>query len=191
VVRKTVVCLGDSLTFGYPYSPDDSWVAYVDNRCPLKMINAGINGNTMEEMNERYQRNVQRHCPDFLVILGGTNDAYNPEISCAETIYYLEDIIKKAQQDNIIPVVALPMPVLDHYASGKLERIRREEKELADRYGLYCLDFADAFTNTEGKVKEELYLDSVHPNKAGYEAMGELALSFFQGIFQSKSGSDF
>jgi len=83
------------------------------------------------------------------------------------------------------------MPVLDDYAAGKLERIRREEKELAERYGLYCLDFAEAFTDKDGKVKEELYLDGVHPNKAGYEAMGELALSFFQGIFQRESGSDF
>lgn len=189
--RKRVVCLGDSLTFGYPYSPDVSWVAYVEDRCPLKMINEGVNGNTMEEMNKRYRRDVQQHCPDYLIILGGTNDAYNPEISCAETIYQLEEIIKKAQQDDICPVVALPMAVLDDYAAGKLERIRREEKELADSYGLYCLDFAKAFTDSEGKVKEEFYLDSVHPNKKGYEAMGELALSFFQGIFQSESGSDF
>ena len=70
------------------------------------------------------------------------------------------------------------------YAAGKLERIRKEEKELAVKYDLTCLDFAKAFTDHEGNVKRNSTWMSVHPNTAGYEAMGRLALSFFQGIFQ-------
>jgi lysophospholipase L1-like esterase len=49
---------------------------------------------------------------------------------------------------------------------------------------MHCIDFARAFADPQGKVRDELYLDCVHPNIAGYEAMGELALGFFQGIFQ-------
>jgi lysophospholipase L1-like esterase len=148
------------------------------------MINSGVNGNIMEEMYNRYKRSVLRHHPDLLVILGGTNDAFSMEISCAETIYYLEEIIKNAQADEICPVVALPMLVVDYYPADKLEQIRTDERELAVRYNLHCLDFARAFADPQGKVREELYLDCVHPNTAGYEAMGELALEFFQGIFQ-------
>lgn len=188
---KKIVCLGDSLTYGYPYGPDASWVAYVAERCPLKLINASVNGNTMEDLERRYQADVQSHSPDFLVILGGTNDAYRFEISCAETIYHLEQIIKQAQDDKICPVVALPMNSLDEYSVGKIERLRIEERELAVKYDLPCLDFAEAFTDHEGNVKEELYLDEVHPNTAGYEAMGKVALSFLQGIFQRQSGSNF
>lgn len=179
-----MVCLGDSLTYGYPYGPEVSWVHYVNSRSQLELINAGVNGNTMEDMENRYQMDVQRHHPDFLVILGGTNDAYRFEISCAETIYHLEQLIKKAQDDKICPIVALPMNTLDEYSAGKIERLRMEEKELADKYNLLCLDFARAFTDPEGRVKEELYLDGVHPNIAGYESMGRVALEFFQDIFQ-------
>ena len=185
LMEEKVVCLGDSLTFGYPYGSRVSWVHYVSERYPIKMINSGFNGNIMEEMYNRYKRGVLRHHPSFLVILGGTNDAYSMEISCAETIYYLEKIIKNAKADEICPVVALPMPVLDdYYAADKLEQIRKEEKDLAVKYNLHCLDFAKAFAAPDGNVKEELYLDGVHPNTAGYETMGELALDFFQGIFQ-------
>jgi acyl-CoA thioesterase-1 len=183
-VEKKVVCLGDSLTYGYPYGSHVSWVRYVADRLPIQMINSGVNGNIMEDMYNRYQRGVLRYHPDLLVVLGGTNDAFSMEISCAETIYYLEEIIKKAQADEICPVVALPMLVLDYYPADKLERIRTDERELAVRYNLRCIDFARAFADPQGKVRDELYLDCVHPNIAGYEAMGELALGFFQGIFQ-------
>lgn len=181
---KKVVCLGDSLTYGYPYGPEVSWVCYVASRCPLELINAGVNGNTMEDMERRYQMDVQRHYPDFLVIFGGTNDAYRFETTCAEVIYHLEKIIKITQNDKICPVVALPMYALDEYSAGKIERIRIEERELAKRFDLPCLDFARAFTDPEGRVREDLYLDGVHPNIAGYKAMGRVALAFFQGLFQ-------
>jgi len=184
VEGKKIVCLGDSLTYGYPYGPEVSWVYYVNSKCLLELINAGVNGNTMEDLERRYQADVQSHNPDFLVILGGTNDAYRFEISCAETIYHLEGIIKKAQNDKICPVVALPMNSLDEFSAGKIERLRMEERELAEQYDLPCLDFAKAFTDPEGRVREKLYMDGVHPNIAGYESMGRVAHEFFQGLFQ-------
>jgi lysophospholipase L1-like esterase len=58
---KKIVCLGDSLTYGYPYGPEVSWVYYVNSRSPLELINAGINGNTMEDLERRYQADVQSH----------------------------------------------------------------------------------------------------------------------------------
>ncbi len=181
---KKIVCLGDSLTYGYPYGPEVSWVYYVNSKCLLELINAGVNGNTMEDLERSDQADVQSHNPDFLVILGGTNDAYRFEISCAETIYHLEGIIKKAQNDKICPVVALPMNSLDEFSAGKIERLRMEERELAEQYDLPCLDFAKAFTDPEGRVREKLYMDGVHPNIAGYESMGRVAHEFFQGLFQ-------
>lgn len=181
---KKIVCLGDSLTFGYPYGSKFSWVYYVACRSSLEMINAGFSGNILEDMAKRYRKDVKRRSPDLLVVLGGTNDAYNPEVSCAESIFHLEKIINEALSDQIRPVIALPMPVIDDFAVGKLERIRAEERDLANRFNLSWFDFADAFTDPSGSIKEDLYLDGVHPNTTGYEAMGAVALAFFQEFFQ-------
>jgi lysophospholipase L1-like esterase len=148
------------------------------------LINAGVNGDTIEDMEIRYQRDVQSHRPDFLMIFGGTNDAYRFEISSAEAVYHLERIIRKAQDDKISPLVALPMHCLDEYAAERIKRLRSDEQELAEWYSLPCLDFAMAFADPEGMVRDELYLDGVHPNTAGYESMGKTALSFFQSLFQ-------
>lgn len=69
-MEKKVVCLGDSLTYGYPYGSHVSWVRYVADRLPIQMINSGVNGNIMEDMYNRYQRGVLRYHPDLLVVLG-------------------------------------------------------------------------------------------------------------------------
>ncbi len=183
-MNKRIVCLGDSLTYGYPYGPEYSWVYYVSSKISLDLINAGVNGNTMEDMNLRYQRDVCEYDPDALIISGGTNDAYDSEISCSATVYHLEQIIKKTLTDDISPIVALPIYPLDEHSVDKMEQIRLYQKELAIRYAIPCLDFAVAFFESKKVIKADLYLDGVHPNTVGYKSMGELALKFLQDFFQ-------
>lgn len=180
-----IVCLGDSLTYGYPYGMDASWVACISRSCPFDFVNAGVNGDTLEDMAGRYGRDVRRHHPDAVVILGGTNDAFCSEISCDQTIYHLEKIIASALKDGVRPVVATPIPVADdHAVNAKLQRIVSEERRLAEELRLNLLDFAAPFYDDRGSVLEDLYLDGVHPNRAGYEVMGKTALDFFQHYFQ-------
>ena len=76
-----IVCLGDSLTYGFPYGPQASWVTYLSNAYGPGLCNAGVNGNTMEDMAARFDRDVLAKKPAMVVILGGTNDAYREEVS--------------------------------------------------------------------------------------------------------------
>ena len=46
VKKMKIVCLGDSITYGFPFGPRVSWVAMLDQVLDAEIINQGINGNT-------------------------------------------------------------------------------------------------------------------------------------------------
>ena len=118
-----IVCLGDSLTYGYPYGPHVSWVTYLSRVCGLSLSNAGVNGNTMEDMAARFDRDVLTKKPDTVVILGGTNDAYREEVSCSMSVFFLEQMVAGAAANKILPVIGIPIPIDDPGADPKLERL--------------------------------------------------------------------
>lgn len=71
--QKTLICFGDSLTEGM------IGAAYVDilrERLPaaIRVINAGINGDTTINLLRRFERDVVPYRPDLVVILVGLND---------------------------------------------------------------------------------------------------------------------
>jgi len=147
-------------------------------------VNAGVNGDTVEDMARRFQRDVLEREPAAVVILGGTNDAFCSEVTIAQTVYYLEEMIKEAIDNNIQPVLGLPIPVDEPLISEKLDRICSAYRDAAGRFELAIIDFAPPFIkHSSGALRDNLYVDGVHPNKAGYEAMGETAVQFFRNHF--------
>jgi lysophospholipase L1-like esterase len=63
----TVVCLGDSITHaGYPEE--------LEKMLKVRVINAGVGGNTSRQGLARLQRDVLAHKPDAVVVFFGTND---------------------------------------------------------------------------------------------------------------------
>ncbi|MDD3365087.1 MAG: GDSL-type esterase/lipase family protein, partial [Syntrophomonas sp.] len=51
-----VVCLGDSITWGFPHGTEYSWVRMLDDALSGEVINQGINGNTTSDMLDRFNR---------------------------------------------------------------------------------------------------------------------------------------
>jgi len=70
---KTLVCFGDSLTEG---AIGVSYVDMLRERLPphVRVINAGINGDTTLNLLRRVDRDVAPYRPDLVIILVGLND---------------------------------------------------------------------------------------------------------------------
>jgi len=70
---KTLLCFGDSLTEG---AIGASYVDILRGRLPaaIRVINAGINGDTTINLLRRFKRDVVPYRPDLIVILVGLND---------------------------------------------------------------------------------------------------------------------
>ena len=173
--RIKVVCLGDSITWGFPYGPEYSWVTMLNEAMDMEaeFINEGINGNTTDNMLRRFYRSVIKHEPTHLVILGGANDVLWQE-SIDRIVHNLQTIAEKAREAGIKVIMATPTGIDHREVERRLDRIRAWIKSYARQNDLPVIDFAAAYFDAEGKIRSELLLpDGAHPNKNGYRAMFE------------------
>jgi lysophospholipase L1-like esterase len=71
-LQKTLVCFGDSLTEG---AIGAAYVEVLREQLPgVRVVNAGINGDTTLNLLRRVERDVAPHRPDLVVVLVGLND---------------------------------------------------------------------------------------------------------------------
>src|SRR5438105_250634 len=79
-----IICFGDSLTAGYqsatppdqPFIQETPYGGFLQQRlgARARVAISGICGELTGEMVLRFRRDVLRHAPAYVVILGGTND---------------------------------------------------------------------------------------------------------------------
>ena len=69
-----IVCLGDSLTYGYGVPRRDCWVSLAAEMTGHTIVNKGVNGDTAGGMLARFRRDVAEEAPGLLFVMGGGND---------------------------------------------------------------------------------------------------------------------
>lgn len=77
VSRDTIICLGDSITFGFPDGPQVSWVARLAETMGYKMLNRGISGE-----NNQIRNWVRQYATDKSIL---TLDFYTPLLAPDKT----------------------------------------------------------------------------------------------------------
>ncbi len=169
--RLRIVCLGDSITYGFPWGPEVSWVNMLSKAIDGEIINKGINGNTTWDMMNRFERAVLKYNPTHVIIMGGIND-----VICGESFdritYNLKAMVNQALDAGIKVILGLPTAIDNEYWEKLVARIRNWMKELAAEKGLPVIDFAAAFFDENGNIKRELLLaDGGHPDIEGYKQM--------------------
>lgn len=173
----SMICLGDSITWGFPYGPHCSWVELSQKALGLSMINRGINGETAEDLLRRFKRDVLDHKPSHVIIMVGTNDA-TIGITLEEYRNCIESMCLGAVTAGIFPILALPVPSADKWLEYTLDKYRYWLRSYAGKNNFQLLDFSSVMTMPEGSINMECYADEVHPNKKGYEAMALLFTEF-------------
>lgn len=195
--RDRVVCLGDSITYGYPYGPEVSWVGLCAEAVALKMVNKGINGNTTGEMRMRFKTDVAPLSPAYVIILGGTNDAW-VGVTLEEVQENIRAMVDGAFEMGICPVLGLPAPINEFQLggfppddvegfTGDLDSFRNWMREFAYEQLLPALDFYTPLLDPEtGRVNPAYFVDEGHPNKTGYRVLAgaaeQVLLSLKKGI---------
>ncbi len=176
-----VVCLGDSITWGFPHGPEYSWVRMLDDAFSGEVINQGINGNTTSDMLDRFNRAVIKKKPTHVIIMGGINDVIWRE-SFDRITLNIQTMAEKAQENGIKVILGTPTAVDDPEPERLLKRLRDWIKEYARENNLAVIDFAAAFFDSNGKIRlEYLLADGGHPTREGYRALyAQIDLKVFE-----------
>ncbi len=187
-----LIGMGDSLTWGYPFGPEASWLDLAAGETGLKVINQGINGETTGEMLARFDQDVVRPGPRAVTIMGGTNDAW-AGFAAAEVEGNIRAMIDKAHRAGIKVIICLPPPLcrtgsgitasfLEKMA-GLLADYRGACRHLARSRGLELLDFYIPLLDpATGWGKKEYFVDDAHPSIKGYQVMAATAVDLFREL---------
>lgn len=172
-----IVCIGDSITWGYPYGPDYSWVGLAAKELAVPLVNRGINGETAEDLLRRFKDDVLVHNPSHVAILVGANDA-SMNISLESYQNNFKSLVDKAAASEIVPIVSLPVPTIDRWLEYRLEKYRLWLKHFVQENGYLLLDYTPAMLSADGTVNLACYSDEVHPSKFGYSSMSDIFKEF-------------
>ena len=173
-MNPTIVALGDSLTYGYPYSPPFSWVNLMAERLGIPCVNKGLCGDTTAGMLRRFTRHVLSFAPAYVIIMGGTNDLLR-SVGVEVIVDNVELLIEMARQNGIVPVIGIPAPCNDSRA-GELPELCRQLHALCALKKVDNIDFYAVLSDDGGAgFRPELDSDGLHPNKKGHQLMATAA----------------
>lgn len=202
----TVVAFGDSITeaqTGVP-DPEERWLAILERglvrhfpEIGFRVVNAGKGGNSAREAMARFEHDVLRHRPDWVLLeFGGNNHDYrSPErlVSLVEFKQHLERFRRELPAATRVAVITFP-PILDELhcytplhmieleVQGGLDRAMESHREMtrwfARTNGFPLIDLDRMIRErwgTEGRLHYTLP-DGVHLSPAGNQLLAGAVL---------------
>lgn len=182
-MSRTVVCLGDSLTFGFGVPRREAWLTLAQKELGgAAFVNAGVPGDTTGGMLSRFSGLMEKHRPEALVLMGGSNDIFfGGDDGPARA--NIASMCHQAVSRNVRVVLCSPTPVrvesaredwaslVDFFAAGEMGR--EYAGWLCDFAKTFALPFLDFFGEFErrGRDGEDLFVDGLHPNARGQGVM--------------------
>ncbi|MCY6485205.1 GDSL-type esterase/lipase family protein [Clostridium aestuarii] len=188
-----IVCIGDSLTFGYGVNKNYRWTTLINNSLNnVELINKGANGDSTAGMLMRFHTEVVLNAPSNVIIMGGTNDFLIN--SCLNNVKEnIKLMIKEATTYNIQPIIGIQIPIKPDIAkqlwvsninysliNEKLKEYRAWVINFSKENNIQYIDFYSAFIYSENTA--DLYVDGIHPTSVGHTLMAEILLKVLNKI---------
>ena len=185
----TIICLGDSLTYGYGVRRAQCWTELAAEMSGWNVVNRGICGDTtggmLVRLREILREEIGERNERCFLLMGGCNDIFFSGSSTGAR----ENMAAMAHQlfaEGEMPLIAVgpgiaegnfPSMWSDLVNFPSAGTVIREYYEWLERFclsfGVRMIDFRGDFRDREGKVRAELYLDGVHLNPEGHRVMAE------------------
>ncbi|WP_026894663.1 GDSL-type esterase/lipase family protein [Clostridiisalibacter paucivorans] len=181
-----IVCIGDSLTFGYGVEKNNRWTEILNNRLASNIINRGVSGETTTQIINRFQRNVLSKRPDKVFIMGGSNDLIF-ERAPKKMKDNIIKMVQLASYNNIIPIIGIQPLTYPEMASkfwtdgtdyvwinDQIQLYRNYMYEFANKKDIDIIDFYGLFTDIVNNANaSKYYIDGLHPTAKGNLLMAE------------------
>jgi acyl-CoA thioesterase-1 len=165
--EATLLCLGDSLTFGYGAAAGTSYPEQLEALTGHASKNAGLNGDTSEGALARLPGLLAGNAPGLVLLSIGGNDFLRkwPE---ERTRAALTRLVQTAAAATQVVLIAQPRPELMAAALGSLnDHPVYAEVAAATGVPLFEGGWAHVLSRTE------LRSDQIHANSEGYKVFAE------------------
>lgn len=157
-----ILAFGDSLTTGIGADSSTSYPAVLQELTGLKVINAGVSGETTERGLRRLPEELESYSPELLVLLEGGNDMLRQK-GLGNIRKNLQQMVAIAHDSNTqVLMLAVPEPKIIT-SPPKLYR------EIAEESGIPLMP--DIVTDLQ--FDQQYKSDPIHLNEAGYRRLAE------------------
>lgn len=181
-----LVCLGDSLTFGYKMKRQDTWPALLKKKYGIEVLNMGLCGDTTTDLACRFHTDVVERHPSHVIIMGGSND-FIQKVPFTVPRLQIESLVSQSRENGIEPIVGVPIPVdvenaqkywpdVDNFeeVSRLLKPYRKWLQDFGAAHKCRVIDFFSLFYDFKADMpKTQYYLDGLHPTVEGNRLMAE------------------
>ncbi len=185
---KTIVCLGDSITYGYDNNSKMRSYTQVSTPYPLalqqilgekyQVINSGNTGWQARQTLDHLNKLVFKYEPDVVILMLGINDARGSRqgLPVFQNDYYrdMKKIITRIQDKDIEVKLLTPTPVLN----PRVKYFNRVAIELAKELKLEYVDMHKAIRHELKKDRltlKEVLKDRIHLSQDYYLKVAEIA----------------
>ncbi|WP_417582423.1 arylesterase [Nitrincola sp.] len=163
---NTLLVLGDSLSAAYGISPEQGWVALLDERLQAtdtdyQVINASVSGETTSGGLTRLPALLSQHQPDIVLIELGANDALRG-LSAAVIGENLKSLVAQSL-DAGSQVLLIGIRIPPNYGPQYTEAFFALYAEVADQYEVPRVPFLLENVALDWNLMQS---DGHHPNAA-------------------------
>ena len=184
------ICIsGDSITKGFYDDEKGGWVNRLkEARQEDKIFNLGISGDTINELLERFEKDVSGKNPNMIIFSIGINDSIyimkedRNFVSFDEFIKNIRKLAEKARKFcekivfvGLVPVdesLVAPMPWEPelYYLNKEIEKYDEAIREICKEEEVKLIDINQEMKKTDYK---EMLSDGIHPNAKGHQWLAE------------------
>ncbi len=189
---KTIVCLGDSITYGYDNNSKAKNFTQVKTPYPkalnqllgpnYNIINSGNTGWQARQIVNHLESLVFKYEPDIVILMLGINDARGSRIGLPVTKkkYYnsMKEIICRLQMANIKVYLLTPTPVFNH----RVKAFNKIAENIAHDFDLEYINMHEAINQQLEKDKlklKDILNDRVHLSQDYYIKLAEIVYKRF------------
>jgi len=158
-----ILAFGDSITYGYGESKNESYPYLLSQMTNIQVINAGVNGDTSQEGLQRLPSLLKDSSIKLVLLCFGGNDILQ-KVPLAEIKSNLKKMIQLAKQKNI-DVILISVPNVSPLGLSSLALY----STVADEENIEIMDDVLVHVLSRSSLKN----DYIHPNAKGYKHMAD------------------
>ncbi len=187
-ISKNLLIVGDSLSAGYNMPAEQSWPVLLDQKyrqkdMPITIINASISGDTTGNGLARLPALLNKHKPDYVLIVLGANDGLRGFSTKIVTDNLIQMIT--LSQAKSVQVLLMQIKVPPNYGKRYSQLFASMYPNLGKTYDLPVLDF---FLEQVIVKPEWMMEDGMHPKADAQPWIASFVETQLQPLLGQQSG---